>query len=121
MILSLQQNFNYCSACAQQSVTISQQSINKTTISVSGADLEQNIPNPFNHTTTINYSLPQQHSSAKIIVVDKAGKVLKEISVSGSGKGSLKIDASTLASGAYNYSLFVDGRLMDTKQMECLK
>lgn len=82
---------------------------------VSSASLEQNIPNPFNHTTTINYTLPQQYSSAKMIVVDRAGKVLKEINVSGNGKGSLKLDASILASGAYNYSLYVDGTLIDTK------
>jgi len=91
------------------------------TISSTSASLEQNIPNPFNHTTTINYTLPQQYLSAKIIVVDKAGKVLKEINVSGAGKGSLNIDASTLASGTYNYSLLVDGKLIATKQMEHLK
>jgi hypothetical protein len=44
--------------------------------------------------------------------------VLKEINVSG---GSIKIDASTLSGGAYNYSLYVDGRLMDTKQMVTFK
>jgi len=49
--------------------------------------------------------------------VDKTGKVLKEINVSGSGKGVLSIDASTLSSGAYQYSLYVDGRLIGTKQM----
>jgi len=84
---------------------------------MSGASLSQNIPNPFNHTTKINYSLPNNFSSAKIIVIDKGGKVLKEVNISGSGKGSLQIDASTLAGGAYNYSLYVDGRLITTKQM----
>jgi len=61
--------------------------------------------------------LPQQYSSAKIVVFDKTGKVLKEVNVSGNGKGSLVVDASTLAGGAYNYSLFVDGRLIGSKQM----
>jgi len=91
------------------------------TSNISFASLEQNIPNPFNHTTTINYTLPQQYSSAKIIIVDKTGKALKEINISGNGKGSLNVDASILASGAYNYSLLVDGKLIATKQMEHLK
>jgi len=79
--------------------------------------LEQNIPNPFNHTTTIQYILPQKYSSAKIIIIDKAGKVLKEVNLSGNGRNSLKLDASAIASGTYSYSLYVDGRLIDTKQM----
>jgi len=111
MMQQLQQSLNNCNPCAQQSVS------NRLSV-MSDASLQQNIPNPFNHTTTINYSLPRQHSSAKIIVVDKSGKVLKEVNVSGNSKGSIMVDASTLASGAYNYSLFVDGKLIDTKQME---
>ncbi len=78
--------------------------------------LEQNIPNPFNHTTIINYASPQIYQSAKIIITDKNGKIMKEVSVSG-GKGSLNVDASAFSSGAYQYSLIIDGKLMDTKQM----
>jgi hypothetical protein len=84
---------------------------------ISGASLQQNIPNPFSHMTTINYALPQTFSSAKIIITDKGGNALKEINISVKGRGSLTVDASTLASGAYQYSLYVDGRLIDTKQM----
>ena len=65
--------------------------------------------------------MPQQFSSAKIIITDKSGKALKEINVSGSGKGSVNVDASTLSAGAYQYSLYVDGKLIDTKQMVLLK
>ena len=84
---------------------------------MSDAALQQNIPNPFNHTTIINYSLPQTYSSARIIVTDKAGKVLKQVSLTAKGKGSLNVDASAFASGVYQYSLYVDGKLIDTKQM----
>jgi hypothetical protein len=89
--------------------------------SITDAALGQNIPNPFNHTTTINYALPQQYSSAKIIITDKSGKTIKEFNVSGTGKGSIQADASQLSSGVYQYSLIIDGRLIDTKQMEQLK
>jgi hypothetical protein len=81
------------------------------------AKLEQNIPNPFNNTTTINYTLPPQYSSAKIIITGKTGSSLREIILSGNGRGSLNIEVSTLASGAYHYSLYIDGKVIDSKQM----
>jgi trimeric autotransporter adhesin len=86
-----------------------------------GTALGQNVPNPFNHSTTIGYTLPQKFNSAQIMITDKNGKTLKAVTVSGAGKGKLNIDASTLAAGAYNYSLIVDGRLIDTKQMVLTK
>ena len=113
MMQKLQQKFNNCNPCLFET---SLQQSSKVTL-VNPAQLEQNIPNPFNHTTTINYTLPQQYASAKIIITDKSGKTLKEINASGNGKGSLKLDASTLASGAYQYTLYVNGKLIDTKQM----
>lgn len=83
---------------------------------ISSASLQQNIPNPFTHSTTINYALPSKFATAQIVITDKSGKTLKAINISGS-KGNVKVDASTLASGAYQYSLIVDGKLIDTKQM----
>lgn len=94
-----------------QSMTSGQQS------TVISAALQQNIPNPFSNTTTINYTLPQTYSFAKIIITNKNGSTLKQVNLTAKGKGSVKIDASTLSSGAYQYSLYVDGRLIDAKQM----
>jgi hypothetical protein len=126
--ISLQSQINELRSMMQQIQINNASSVQTKNIQLTNdAALEQNIPNPFNHTTTINYTLPQAYSSAKIIVTDKNGKVLKEVSLSnsfptggswtGAGKGSLNIDASTLASGAYQYSLYADGKLIDTKQM----
>src|SRR6266542_5693213 len=95
-----------------QSTGSNQQAINLLT-----ASLEQNIPNPFNHTTIINYTLPSKFTTAQIIITEKNGKQLKQLNISGSGNGTVNIDASTLASGAYNYSLIVDGKIFSTKQM----
>lgn len=91
------------------------------TVGLSSASLEQNAPNPFSNITTIGYTLPAQVNSAKIVITDKTGKTLKEINVSGSGKGTIQLDAATLSSGAYQYSLYVNSKLIDTKQMVRIK
>lgn len=96
---------------SNQSTGNSQQST-----AISSSSLSQNIPNPFSNTTTINYSLPAKFLSAKIIITDKNGSTLKQINLS-SNKGSVNVNASVLASGAYNYSLLVDGKMIGTKQM----
>src|SRR6266536_278561 len=85
------------------------------------ARLEQNIPNPFISATTITYSLPSKFTSAQIIITDKNGKHLKQLNVSGSGNGTLQVDASILSSGTYHYSLVIDGKIISTKQMVVAK
>jgi len=87
----------------------------------SNIGLEQNIPNPFNRTTTINYTLPQTYSSAKIIVYDETGHTVKSINLSGAGKGNINFSAPFRAGASYQYSLYVDGKLIDTKQMVLAK
>jgi hypothetical protein len=87
------------------------------TISLSSAFLKQNNPNPFVAATVIEYMLPGKYTSAKISVTDNRGMLLKEMAVTGSGQGSITVDASGLASGTYNYSLYVDGKLVAWKQM----
>lgn len=87
----------------------------------SSASLEQNIPNPFSNATTIGYTLPQKFTHAQLLITDKSGKTLKLVTISGSGKGSLNVDAATFAAGAYNYSLLVDGKLVGTRQMVLVK
>jgi hypothetical protein len=93
----------------------------KTSTIITNASLEQNIPNPFTHSTAIGYSLPENFTNAQIKITDMNGKTLKTINISGAGKGTLNVDASILSSGAYNYSLFVNDKLVSTKQMERLK
>jgi hypothetical protein len=84
---------------------------------LTSASLQQNIPNPFINSTVINYTLPSTYTLAKIIITDKNGKPLKEANISGSGNGSLKIDAALLTTGAYQYTLYLNNKLIDTKQM----
>lgn len=81
------------------------------------ATIDQNVPNPFKNNTVINYTLPQQYTSAKIIISDNRGKMLREINISGKDKGSFAFNSAGVAAGAYNYAYYINGRLIDTKQM----
>jgi hypothetical protein len=83
---------------------------------VSTASLQQNVPNPFFNSTIINYSIPKQFSSANIIITDRNGKALKQFDLS-NNNGSVNMNASTLLNGTYQYSLYVDGKLIVSKQM----
>ena len=96
-------------------------STGKMAVSLSGAWLGQNVPNPFRGTAVINYTLPGMYSSAKLLIADNGGKTIKEIRLSGKGNGSAIIDASVLAAGSYRYSLMVDGKLAGTRQMVVIK
>jgi len=89
----------------------------KTNVMLPYASLEQNIPNPFSKTTTISYVLPRQFTHAQIVINDESGKMLKQVNISGNGKGTVNIDAALLSAGAYHYSLIVDGKIINSKQM----
>jgi hypothetical protein len=84
---------------------------------LSSAKLEQNIPNPFNQTTLINYYVPESAGHALIKVTGINGEAIKTIQLNGTGSGQLTLQTATLASGNYTYSLYVDGNLIDTKVM----
>ncbi len=119
--ISLQSQINELKTMVQLLASKSGVALPSNSISLSSASIEQNIPNPFKGTTTISYTLPQQYNSAQIIITDNNGHTLKTMNVSGNGKGTLNVDASTLSSGAYSYSLLIDGKLISTKQMVLAK
>lgn len=95
--------------------------INTGAVALKEASLGQNIPNPFNKTTTIAYHLPQRFASAQLWITNAAGKLIKTIRLTGSGRGFLSVDANILAAGAYQYTLYVDNKLIDTKKMALVK
>jgi hypothetical protein len=84
---------------------------------ISGAWISQNIPNPFVNTTYIGYSLPEKFRTAEISISDNTGKVIKHEKIVGGRNGRVHLNSTGLSSGTYNYSLFVDGNLISTKQM----
>jgi hypothetical protein len=83
---------------------------------LSEASLEQNIPNPFKQTTVIRYLIPAGSKNAQLTITDNLGKTIKQITLN-TGVGVVNIDATALNSGAYSYTLLVDGRLVTSKKM----
>jgi hypothetical protein len=79
--------------------------------------LDQNIPNPFNTSTTIGFYLPTTTTNASIYVYDMNGVQLKSYPVIERGKGNVVIQGSELSAGMYLYALIADGKVIDTKRM----
>ncbi|MDF1570260.1 MAG: tail fiber domain-containing protein [Bacteroidales bacterium] len=79
--------------------------------------LYQNAPNPFSENTIINYFLSDGIDDAQIIIYDMTGLQLNRISLNDVGESSVEISAGELRAGMYIFSLIVDGKFIDSKQM----
>jgi len=78
--------------------------------------LEQNQPNPTHAMTRIGYFLPTGKIGTLIITAID-GKELQRITLSQNGEGQVDLQTRSLPAGTYNYSLIVDGQIVDTKRM----
>jgi hypothetical protein len=84
--------------------------------------LVQNYPNPFNPSTRIQFAVPKQ-SRVLLKIYDITGRVI-ETSMNNTisaGNYEYVFDSKNLSSGIYYYSLYSDGKLIDTKKMVLLK
>jgi len=81
------------------------------------AFLEQNNPNPVTANTIIRYQVPLTATSAKVIITDAKGQTIKTITISNKGAGQLSLNNGTLAAGVYNYTLYVNNKQIDSRQM----
>lgn len=80
------------------------------------AVLGQNIPNPFDNSTLIPFRIPEGCGSASIVLTELSGKVVTAIPVL-CNEDHVSVQAGNLLAGTYVYSLYVDGNLIDSKQM----
>ncbi len=118
------QKLNALDKTQQECCTIAQaKTVNQTETlqSVEGAMLEQNIPNPFNENTVIRFKIPASSKSAQLMITDVKGTIIKSIPLTQKGEGNITLRAGTLSQGSYFYSLIVDGKKTDTKQMQMIK
>ena len=90
-------------------------------LSISKFALQQNFPNPFNPTTTIRYSIPQ-NALVTIKVYDISGKEVATLAndMETQGNHNIEFNASKLASGIYFYRI-QSGNYSDTKKLILLK
>ena len=80
-----------------------------------------NYPNPFNPTTNIEFTLPEQ-SRVSLKVFDLLGREVADLvnEVKSAGEYSVNFDASELSSGVYIYQLQV-GNQVYSKRMTLIK
>ena len=81
-----------------------------------GAYMQQNIPNPFGDQTTISYQLPEETTSAEIMVFDLNGRLIKNYPIS-KNQSEITIKASEIGSGLFIYSLVQNGQELMSKKM----
>lgn len=81
------------------------------------SSLAQNAPNPFSKNAVIRYNLAAGSTNAQLIITNAKGQVMNTFSLSGKGVGQLTIEAGSLAAGNYFYTLVVDRKKIETRQM----
>jgi endo-1,3(4)-beta-glucanase len=84
--------------------------------------LEQNYPNPFNPITFIKFSIPEK-SFVKLLLYDVLGRetavlIQKELTP---GSYNYELNAGSLSSGVYFYTLLADGNKIGSKKMVLVK
>jgi hypothetical protein len=88
---------------------------------VANLTLGQNIPNPFNASTKVPFSLINA-AEVTFALSDVAGKIIerRDLGTLSSGEHSIDFDGSDLSDGIYYYSVIVDGK-RTTKRLSIAK
>lgn len=79
--------------------------------------LDQNYPNPFSHTTVVNYSLPSA-SDVRFFIIDATGHIVHQDSrFEQAGPHSRTLDLSAYPAGVYFYGIVVNGQRLMRKMI----
>lgn len=114
-LAALETNLQSC--CMQHNLNSNENIDNINSSLADRAHLKQNIPNPFNEETIIQFYLPQKVENAHLQITDTNGKVVKRFVINAPGFGQVQLNAGGLPAGIYAYTLTANGALIDTKQM----
>ncbi|MBA3649665.1 MAG: tail fiber domain-containing protein [Chitinophagales bacterium] len=88
----------------------------KVNNTIEKVSLIQNSPNPFSNETTIQYTIPQSFVNAEIRIASENGDVIKVFTLYNQA-GFLTLKAVDFTAGTYHYSLFTDGKELESKVM----
>ncbi len=111
-ITNLDDRVTYLEGCACQN------KVNELDGETEQPILYQNIPNPFNNTSSIKYYIPSYAQSANLVISNEMGQLISNISLNEVGAyGEAYVNAEGLNPGAYYYTLYVNQTKFDTKTM----
>ncbi len=82
-----------------------------------GVQLFQNIPNPSNSTTRIQFYIPQETNNVSLVIFDVKGTIHEIIKITDKGLSFTDLDLTNLNPGNYFYSIIVDGLNAASKKM----
>lgn len=88
-----------------------------STSQLTEAKLFDNQPNPFSESTTLRYFIPESVQQAALRITNASGEHLKVIAIAERGQGQTTLEAHALSAGSYFYTLILDGKVSETKQM----
>jgi len=81
------------------------------------AYLLQNAPNPFVNNAEIRYFIPEGLTDGRLVIADLMGIEVQAYELNATGLSSQKIDAQRLSAGSYVYTLYVGGKIVDSRIM----
>jgi trimeric autotransporter adhesin len=82
-----------------------------------GAFLNQNAPNPSTNGASIEFFIPENASTASIVIHDNSGNQIKKYDITERGQGKIDIQNGEFGSGIFLYTLLLDGSVLDVKRM----
>lgn len=85
-----------------------------------GIYLAQNIPNPSNNTTTINYLLPEGINSARLMILNEMGQIVENKQLFNTSQ-SIQLSIINYAQGVYYYFIEHEGSISSTQKMIVVK
>ena len=90
---------------------------NNSNLEAEDAYLLQNAPNPVVDQSQIRYFVPENMADARVEIADLKGIVLQTYELEEFGLNTVQVDTQSLGTGNYVYTLYVDGKIVDSRIM----